>query len=75
MTTNTSPLSPRLAQLQQDIEAGNEHALHDFWEEVANQGAPLIELIPNDPLHSLVTFLWRDSSDTQNVVLIGGPTR
>lgn len=75
MTADTSLISPRLAQLQRDLETGNPHALQSFWEEVAKQGTPLIEPLPNDPLHSLVAFLWRDAGNTQNVVLIGGPTR
>ncbi|GHO48349.1 enterochelin esterase domain-containing protein [Ktedonospora formicarum] len=75
MTADSSLLSPRLAQLQREFEEGNSYALHHFWEEVTKQGTPLIESLPNDPLHSFVTFLWKDAGNTQNVVLIGGPTR
>ncbi|GHO49148.1 enterochelin esterase [Ktedonospora formicarum] len=75
MTADPSLLSPRLAQLQQELEEGSSYALQSFWEEVTKQGTPLIEPLPNDSLHSLVTFLWKDAGNTQNVVLIGGPTR
>ncbi len=37
-------------------------------------GAPLIERIQDDPESCLVTFLWRDSGNTNSVFVFGGPT-
>jgi enterochelin esterase-like enzyme len=68
-----SILSPRIRSLQQVVEAGNMTALEDFWQEVAEHGAPLIESIEHDERHKLVTFLWREQGETHNVVLVGGP--
>lgn len=56
--------SPRLARLTEgDIEA--------FWREMEGK-APLVESIPGDDRHVLVTFLWRGDSRTERVALGGG---
>jgi len=48
-------LSPRLKVLQKQIDDGDHSALEKFWDEMAKQGAPLIELIARDDKHALVT--------------------
>lgn len=94
MTPETSPVSPRLTTLRQELEAENtttldafwqfrcghirskpNHpensvALDAFWQEVSQQGTPLIEPIAGDDTHSLVTFLWRATDETQNVAMV-----
>ena len=35
-------LSPRLIALQEELQAGNRGALENFWQEITQQGAPLI---------------------------------
>jgi enterochelin esterase family protein len=62
-------VSPRIADLQRQLEAGDSGALDDFWEEVAARGAPLIEPLP-DQRHALVTFLWRASDDRERAAVI-----
>src|SRR5262249_707099 len=37
-----------------------------------SNGAPLVESIPGDDKHSLVTFVWRGSSKAENVVITDG---
>ena len=64
--------SPRLAALQKELAAGHAAALENFWQEIAKQGAPLIEPIAGDDGHRLVTFLWRAREETKNVVIFGG---
>ena len=61
--------SPRLAALQKELEAGNGAALDNFWREVTEQGAPLVESIKGDDNNALVTFLWR-SKGPANVVIM-----
>lgn len=61
-------VSPRLQQLQADLDQGNRTALTVFWAEVAALGTPWLEL--KDDGDYLVTFLWRDPGDTQNVAVI-----
>ncbi len=68
-----TPISPRITALQQLLLSGNTAALPAFWQEITQQGTPLIEAIEGDDKHVLVTFLWRDKGDTRNVVIWGGP--
>ncbi len=60
--------SPRLAALAATLTAGG--TTEDFWAEVAQQGAPLVEAA--DAQHDRVTFLWRGAE--RNVRLFGGPS-
>jgi enterochelin esterase family protein len=66
-------VSPRIIALEQELATRNTTALDAFWQEVTEQGTPLIESIEGDDRHKLVTFLWRDKGDTKNVVIVGGP--
>ncbi|HEY7417816.1 MAG TPA: enterochelin esterase domain-containing protein, partial [Ktedonobacteraceae bacterium] len=65
--------SPRIVSLQRDLETGHTQALDDFWQDLLVQGTPLIEAIPEDETQVLVTFLWKDSGDTQQVMVFNGP--
>ncbi len=74
MTHDDTPTSPRLAALRAAMKTeGRESALAAFWRTVEDEGAPLIEAIPGDPDHSLLTFLWRDDGYTRNVAVLDGP--
>ncbi len=72
MTIQDRPISLRIAALQDDIVAGNTAAVDAFWREVGAQTTPLIEAIPGDDAHRLVTFLWCAEEKTTNVVVFGG---
>lgn len=70
--TDSGPLlirSPRLLALEKQLESGDKGALDSFWREESRQGTPLVETLPGDPHHVLVTFLWRGTAGTRNVVL------
>jgi enterochelin esterase-like enzyme len=69
MSSAESITSPRLAALHRELESGNTNALEIFWEEIAEQGAPLTEKIEDDP-DELVTFLWRSRQEVRNVVVV-----
>jgi enterochelin esterase-like enzyme len=64
--------SPRVAALQQAIEAGDQSALDTFWQEIVAQGAPLVEPIAEDDDHVLLTFLWRAAEPIDHVLLFDG---
>jgi enterochelin esterase-like enzyme len=64
------PESPRIAALRRDLEAGDTAALETFWREVKERGTPLIEPVPDDPMHYRVTFVWKGNEDTENVVVL-----
>jgi hypothetical protein len=64
------PVSTRVATLQRRLDGGDRHAIDDFWQEVAAEGTPLIEPVPGDDEHVLVTFVWREgSSPSEHVPL------
>lgn len=72
--SSQEPRSPRLQQLGQEIQSGTPRAAEDFWAEIQRSGSPLVEPIDVDTSVLLVTFLWRDSGDTRNVVVYSGHT-
>jgi len=72
MTIPNAYSSPHIDALRDDLVGGKPQSLAAFWQQVHEQGTPLIEPLPNDDRHVLVTFLWRGSAETRNVVVSGG---
>ncbi|MEU5660840.1 enterochelin esterase [Streptomyces sp. NPDC047737] len=66
----TTLTSPRIARLAKAVDAGDDQALDVFWKETAESGSPLMEQAGDDDTRTLVTFLWRDPGDTENVVVL-----
>ena len=64
--------SPRIARLRADVAAKKRAAVAAFWAETQTATAPLVEASPRGPRHSLVTFVWRGSDKTRNVVIVDG---
>jgi enterochelin esterase-like enzyme len=66
--------SPGISALRKEIDSGNLAATKDFWAELAQRGAPLIESVPapGNACDSLVTFVWKAEADTRNVAVVGG---
>ncbi len=69
---SSPPRSPRIAQLERAVRSGDKRGLQQFWADVQKQGTPLIEAIPSDADHYLVTFIWRAQGPVRNVLLISG---
>ncbi len=61
-------VSPRIFALKQELESGKVEALDIFWQNVIDEGTPLVESIPNDDDYALVTFLWRADESVEHVV-------
>jgi enterochelin esterase-like enzyme len=61
-------LSPRIQLLHNHIQNFGAGALREFWDEIEQQGTPLIETATDG--YSLVTFLWRDDGSARNVAVI-----
>lgn len=66
--TTQDILSPRLLLLQQELQNTGKEALRLFWQEVEEQGTPLIEAGADGTC--LVTFLWRDDQSARNIAVI-----
>jgi len=73
MARRSLPTSPRLAQLQADLTAGDGPALEAFWREVQERGTPLVEPCADHDRFRLLTFLWRATTPVTSVALTGGP--
>lgn len=73
MSTPEGAPSPRIAALERDFAERGASALTEFWSEIESTGSPLIEPLPPDDRHSLVTFLWRAEGSDDTVALLGGP--
>ncbi len=71
MLSEASLLSPFLTALQQELGPGNSAALSTFWRIVMAQGTPLIEPIPDDDGHVLVTFVWQQTEEIHNILVAG----
>src|SRR5215813_2114626 len=61
------PLSPRLVGLRDRIKSGDREALDNFWKEISERGAPIVEEVPGNNRDVLVTMLWRATAGTKNV--------
>jgi enterochelin esterase-like enzyme len=66
-TVDDLPLSPRLAALQDRLKSGDRDALSNFWKEIDERGAPIIEPATGSDQEVLVTMLWRATEETRNV--------
>jgi len=62
--------SPRIQSLRNQLAAGQTNT-EGFWKQVAAEGTPLIEPYGSDGKYQLVTFLWRKTHDTRNVLIRG----
>jgi len=65
--------SSRIKLLRAAVEAGQLQSVGTFWEAVRKQGAPIIEPLPGDNKNMLVTFLWKGTPYTQNVIVLRIP--
>lgn len=62
--------SPRIEALRQQVIL--DHVSTDaFWKQVAQEGTPLVEPFGTDGVYQLVTFLWRATHETRNVLVLG----
>src|ERR1041385_2695804 len=66
-TLNDQPSSPRLRALRDRLTSGDRTALDKFWNEINEQGAPIIESAADSDHEMLVTMLWRAREETKNV--------
>src|SRR5262245_17663789 len=66
-TLNDQPSSPRSLALLDRLTAGDRTALDKFWNEISEQGAPIIESVTDNDREVLVTMLWRPREQTRNV--------
>lgn len=56
--------SHRIAKLQKQLDDGDSGAAARFWEDMNAAGTPLVEPVPQDSSHVLLTFLYRSKAAT-----------
>jgi len=62
--------SPAIEALRRQIAAGDS-STESFWQRVAQSGTPLVEPIEGEARRTRVTFLWRATPQTRNVMVLG----
>src|SRR6185503_6303989 len=62
-------VSPTIEALRQQL-AGGKATTDAFWKERAAAGTPIVEP-DKEPQRVLVTFVWRGTPSTRNVVVLG----
>jgi enterochelin esterase-like enzyme len=62
--------SKRIQTLRDQITAGQTNT-ERFWKQVKDEGTPLTEPFGSDGKYQLVTFLWRSTHETRNVLVRG----
>jgi enterochelin esterase-like enzyme len=66
--------SPRIKALRREIQTGGRQAsLDKFWALVQAEGTPMAEPVERDASHWLVTFLWRQTFELHNVLVLWEP--
>src|SRR5258708_2916183 len=56
------PLSPRLAALRDRLKSGDRDALDNFWKEISERGAPMIDPAEGSAPDVLVPIPWQATS-------------
>ena len=60
----------RIEKLEKELENKNNNALIEFWNNIKKSGTPLIEDIDGKEEYSLVTLIYREKKELENVVFI-----
>src|SRR5437588_2652039 len=66
-TVDDRPMSPRLLALSDRLKSGDRTALDNFWKEISERGAPIVEEVPGNDRDVLVTIVWQAREETRNV--------
>ncbi|MBW9157921.1 alpha/beta hydrolase-fold protein [Clostridium tagluense] len=62
--------SKMIMELNEKIQQGNNQAMEEFLCEIKSNGAPLVERIDGDSENSLVTYVYKQHEDIENILLI-----
>ncbi len=59
-----------ISKLEEKLNQGYTGELANFWDYIEKNGSPIIEEIPEDLDHNLVTFIYKEDGEIENVLLI-----
>jgi enterochelin esterase-like enzyme len=72
ITATAPPVkSPTIAALERELAASSSRDTTAFWKRVAERGTPIVDALPDNNDSVDVTFLWRGTPATKNVVVVG----
>jgi len=63
------PSSASITALEVRLKENRNDALGTFWKDLEKSGAPIVESVPGDRTHELVTFVWRASVSAKQVFI------
>lgn len=64
--------SEKINNLKRSILDGNKKDIDEFWKEIKENNAPIIEEIQGDTDNVLITFLYEGDKEVENVVVLDG---
>lgn len=78
LAARLAPLNPvvesqRIQVLRDSVERRERKSVDAFWEDVKKTGAPIIERIAGDRENMAVTFVWKGTPYTHNVLVLWLP--
>ncbi|MCI0765809.1 alpha/beta hydrolase-fold protein [Bacillus sp. TL12] len=66
-----SIISPKIAELADQLNNGNTQAMHLFLHELKTNRTPIIETCPMNRQYYLITYIWLGDKETENVYVFG----
>lgn|GEM_PF-1990256 len=72
LTFEDGERSQEILRFREELRIGRPHAIEEFWQRLSKTETPIIEPIPGKDESFLVTFVWRGSEITKNVLLDRG---
>ena len=61
-------ISPKISRLQDEIKVNKKEAVSKFWKEIEGIGTPIFEDIEGDNKYNLITFVFREDEEVDNIV-------
>jgi len=61
-------ISPMISRFQDEIKVNKKEAISKFWKEIEEIGTPIFEDIEGDNKYNLITFVFREDEEVENIV-------
>ena len=61
-------VSPTILRLREEIKANKIETISKFWAKIENNGTPLFEPLKGDSKYEIITFVFREDNEVENVV-------
>lgn len=71
MENNQKIISPRIQKLDEKLKIDKYKAVEEFWDEVRENGSPIIEKIEGDDKNYLVTVVWKECEPVDRMAVFG----